>query len=381
MWLYSLKAGGSVRSIAERVEFTNCRPTGFDYLRVFLALGVIVWHSFGLSYGIKEAGELAVSPFGALQAPIVPMFFALSGFLVAGSLGRNSIFVFIGLRALRIIPALAVEVCLSALVLGPLVTTYSLHQYFADSRFHLYLLNIIGDIHYLLPGVFHTNPYPDIVNGQLWTVPWEGKCYIALTVFALVGIMKRRSFFLVALIASSIALWALHVSHDGSSDSAPLFVSFLAGVAIFQFGDILPWDWRLALVAFIAMVALLRLPEGPYFAGFPCAYFTVWLGLLNPAKISVLRNADYSYGLYVYGFSIQQTVAHFFRWSHLWYLNLAITIPLSVAFAAFSWKCVERPALQLRAQVPRFVAPFKWRLWAAQFGHGPVTEENQAEKA
>ena len=104
------------------------------------------------------------------------MFFALSGFLVASSLERcKTLFTFLGLRAIRILPALAVEIFISALIIGPLFTTEPAKAYFAAPEFHDYFLNILGDIHYHLPGVFAANP-SDAVNGQLWTVPYEMIC-------------------------------------------------------------------------------------------------------------------------------------------------------------------------------------------------------------
>jgi peptidoglycan/LPS O-acetylase OafA/YrhL len=55
------------------------------------------------------------------------MFFALSGFLVAGSPERSkTLLTFLGLRAIRIYPALGVEVVLSALLIGTAVTTLPL---------------------------------------------------------------------------------------------------------------------------------------------------------------------------------------------------------------------------------------------------------------
>lgn len=344
-------------SIAERLNVTKGRPTGFDYLRIILALGVIIAHSIPLSYGLQYSYQLAATPLGSVQSWIVPMFFALSGFLVAGSLERNHIGVFVGLRLIRIAPALAVEVTLSALLLGPLLTVIPLTHYFADAKVHSYFLNILGDIHYLLPGVFHSNPYPDIVNGQLWTVPIELRCYITLTVLATFGIAKRKYLFLAASVAASVALWVLHHHAGEPPNHAPLFIGFLAGVAIFCFRHIIPWDWRLGLVSLGAIEVLLLLPQGRYFAGFPFAYFTVYLGLLNPSKIALLKGADYSYGLYLYGFAIQQAVARIFPWSHHWYWNLALSIPLASLFAAFSWTLVEKPALKLRSLFPHIA---KW---------------------
>jgi peptidoglycan/LPS O-acetylase OafA/YrhL len=109
---------------------------------------------------------------------ILPMFFALSGFLVTGSLFRTrTLTEFIALRLLRLVPALAVEVTLSAVVLGALFTSLPIGQYFSDPAFWKYFLNIAGRIHYSLPGVFQDNPIP-IVNISLWTIPYELEWYL-----------------------------------------------------------------------------------------------------------------------------------------------------------------------------------------------------------
>src|ERR1700744_2350383 len=150
-------------TVEQRLVEGQNRPSGFDYLRIVLAVGVVLAHSFLLPTG--PAGE---NNWYFMFAPlIVPMFFALSGFLIAGSFERaKSLFVFFGLRVFRIAPALSVEVLISALILGPLLTDYSLRQYLAAPEFHAYFLNIVGEIHYVLPGVFLHNPN-NLVNGQL----------------------------------------------------------------------------------------------------------------------------------------------------------------------------------------------------------------------
>ncbi len=109
-------------------------PTaGFDYLRIGLALAVLVWHGLIISTGsAAEYQALWSGPLRFLLAAILPMFFALSGFLVAGSLARTRLHQFVTLRALRLVPALAFEVMLSALILGPLFTTLPLRDYLTN---------------------------------------------------------------------------------------------------------------------------------------------------------------------------------------------------------------------------------------------------------
>jgi peptidoglycan/LPS O-acetylase OafA/YrhL len=101
-------------SLGERLEATFGRPSGFDYLRLGLAVSIVVVHShvltFGLPSNVSNSIELLIGAplphfhplisailvivHGTLVAAhkaILPMFFALSGFLVAGSLERSNI--------------------------------------------------------------------------------------------------------------------------------------------------------------------------------------------------------------------------------------------------------------------------------------------------
>ena len=148
-------------------------------MRLWLAISVVFVHSPTTTNGVDP---FLTTPLNCYFRAVLPMFFALSGFLVAGSLERcKTLLTFLGLRVLRIYPALAVEVVLSAFLIGASVTTYPLHDYFTAPLLFHYLRNSFGDIHFFLPGVFNTNPWPGMVNFQLWTVPYELFCYALLT--------------------------------------------------------------------------------------------------------------------------------------------------------------------------------------------------------
>lgn len=140
---------------------------GFDFLRIFLAAGIIGWHAAWLTGHVETA---KASAFWFSQYMLVPMFFALSGFLVAASSMRLSTKDFLLNRAARILPALVADIVFAALLIGPLVTTLPAKQYFTSATFFTYFLNITGWMQYSLPGVFGSNPKPE-VNGALWTIP------------------------------------------------------------------------------------------------------------------------------------------------------------------------------------------------------------------
>lgn len=357
-------------SLAHRLEQTRNRPSGFDYMRVALAFAVIGWHSLLISYG--EAGTngpwgRALEPFALL---IVPMFFALSGFLVAGSLERSrSLVGFLGLRVFRIMPALAVEVLLSALVLGPVLTTDSFASYVSDPTFHRYFWNILGDIHYLLPGLFKANP-TDLVNGQLWTVPYELVCYVLLSILMVTGIVYRRTWLLAFLALYYVAQLASTLLRDQTefhgAGGSSIVMAFVTGVLFYRCRERIPWSHGLFLVALALSVALpMYVPKGMRFAALPIAYVTVYLGLLNPSRNRLVLSGDYSYGLYLYGFPVQQAVYTASGAFHSWYANLLLAVPLTALVATGSWWLIEQPVLRRRAALNRFEDCYLRRFWGS----------------
>jgi peptidoglycan/LPS O-acetylase OafA/YrhL len=77
---------------------------------------------------------------------------------------------------------------------------------------------------------------------------------------------------------------------------------------------------------------------------------TIYLGLLEPKRISLVSSGDYSYGLFLYGFPIQQaTIATLGAVGHHWFVNTAVALPVTFAIAFFSWRYIEKPALGLRS--------------------------------
>ena len=115
---------------------------GFDFLRIVLAASIIGWHTASLSGHVETARG---SIFWFSEYMLVPMFFALSGFLVAGSSMRLSTTDFLFNRAARILPALTADIVFAALIIGPLVTTHPEIRYFTDARFFRYFFFIGGN--------------------------------------------------------------------------------------------------------------------------------------------------------------------------------------------------------------------------------------------
>jgi peptidoglycan/LPS O-acetylase OafA/YrhL len=145
------RRGRAMASVGTVLDAQNGYGAGFDFLRIFLALSIVAWHTATLT-GHRDLARS--TSFWFAEYFLVPCFFMLSGFLVAGSGMRLSLREFCLNRLIRICPALFVDVCFSALVIGPIVTVLPLSIYFLGRTFFTYGLNVVGWPHYLLPGVF-----------------------------------------------------------------------------------------------------------------------------------------------------------------------------------------------------------------------------------
>ena len=111
----------------------------------------------------------------------------------------------------------------------------------------------------------------------------------------------------------------------------------------------------IGLVAAILLVAWI--PYGDYLAPWPVAYATVSLGLLNPGRAALVKDVDYSYGLFLYGYPIQQALAATSDWARLWPINFAATLMIASLVAMLSWHFVERPSVRTATQIERIGEP------------------------
>lgn len=343
------------------------KNTGFDYLRLILAVSVLCSHS---AFVAPTAGANSVSvwegPYRAISSLMLPMFFSLSGYLVAGSLFRTpGILQFLTLRALRIVPALFVEVVLSALILGPLVTTLTLRQYFSSAVFYQYWLNIVGLIRYELPGVFEHNPLANVVNVSLWTIPYELECYIAISVLAVTTMIYRRRPMVVlfAIFTITVPLWqAMTTGFEWTRPSGKVLVlCFLAGNLLYIFRDSIRMNLAHFILSVFLALIFLSTPYSAFLAALPVTYMTVYLGLLNIPKLPVLMDGDYSYGLYLYAFPMQQLHAWLNVPPLLWWTNILVALPLALIWAMLSWHLVEKRVLAKRNNALNFVRRFQFR--------------------
>ena len=333
---------------------------GFDSLRLWLALAVLLIHSFAVAEydrGLPQA--LWSGPLRPLLLAVLPMFFGLSGFLVAGSAMRApSVKAFLALRLLRLLPALSVEITLSALVLGPLLTTLPLQLYFTDPLFLSYFGNIIGRVQFVLPGLFATTPIVGIVNLNLWTLHAEYACYAFMLLLLASGVhLNRRKATIIAcatlvVLGGGNGIFGLGETPEMYNE-AVLLMSFIMGMVAYHWREHIPVRGDLFIAA-AAVFHFVSSARGTALLGLiPLSYCMVYLGMQPLPRLKLLPPGDYSYGIYLYGFPIQQTLVCLFPGLKSWWLLFPAATLIVLAVAMLSWHVVERPALSLKRVVTR----------------------------
>ncbi|SPO53927.1 conserved membrane protein of unknown function [Pseudomonas sp. JV551A1] len=334
------------------------RDNNFLIIRLLAATAVVVGHSFALSYreclsctdpGLQLGMPVPVHSLG------VEVFFMVSGFLIAASGEKNSARDFYLARALRILPGLLVCLLLMAFVLGPVITSLPLTEYFSQRQVYRYVyspLLVFKDAQFLLPGVsFTPRPYGDSINGSLWTIPLEMRMYVVLWLLVLVAKVCRWPMAGLTLAALVIAL-GLHTLHPAFAEYPfKLVVCFLVGAVFYSYRAVIPYNGWLLL----ACVALFLLAKGGRLEVFAFAVLTMY-GTLYVAYRPQLKLPsfleDYSYGIYLYAFPIQQVLAAAMPWAGPYWLMLA-AVPASWLAGYVSWQLVEKPALAMRKRFSR----------------------------
>ena len=337
------------------------QANNFDALRLAAALMVVVGHLYVLSGRAGEEPLIRFTGLGGLGELGVSVFFVISGYLVTGSFGRlGRLGPYLAHRCLRILPGLLAATLLTALVLGPLVSTLPAGAYFAHPATWLYPVRntLLYPVTYLLPGVFESNPYPQAVNGSLWTLRLEFTLYLLPPVMARLGLLNRAGLAVAAGGAGLAYLGLLaagptHVPAIGLIAARNGYL-FAAGAALFAWrGRLDPARAAVLLPALtLFVVAALVKAAAPAVCVTIAPLLVIGLATAGLGRLSGQPPfGDLSYGVYIYAFPVQQTLMQLFGPGlGVWAFGAA-TAAVVLPLAAASWWLVERPALKLKHRV------------------------------
>jgi peptidoglycan/LPS O-acetylase OafA/YrhL len=204
-----------------------------------------------------------------------------------------------------------------------------------------------------LPGVFEANPYRAPL-GTIWTLKYEVLCYLGVLVAALCGLLRRWIPALLIVAALAVALTAAIALRGpdlpkGLETALRLPLIFSAGAGLYLWRDRLRVSGGALACLVVAAVILAKTPAYPALLFLAEAYGAVWLALGPMARRLFDPKADLSYGIYLYGWPIQQSL------HALWpepsgFALLAPALALTLPVAVLSWYGIERPALALKAR-------------------------------
>ncbi|MBA2673756.1 acyltransferase [Ramlibacter sp.] len=335
---------------------SSSQPNNFDFVRLVAALCVVVSHQFALT-GRPEPTVLNVHSLGGLG---VLIFFSVSGYLVAQSWNADPhVPRFAARRLLRIWPGLAVLVLLTAFVWGPSLTFIPLKEYFRHVWVRDYLNNLRFVMRDILPVRFDGNALPFAVNGPLWTIPLELKCYVMLAVLGAAGLLRSK-WWMIALTAVLLVRYAV-VEPRGDllihNLAWTLEQRYLLEFGLFFAAGVILQSlrvggrWSMVLVGGgWALGAAALLMQRPLLAlWFMIPVTVIAFGVAStPFVRRTGRFGDFSYGLYIYTFPVQQTLIWLYGKQLPWGAVFALVLATALVCAAASWHLVESRALKLK---------------------------------
>ncbi len=340
--------------MARRIMPDELRHDGnsFTALRWILASSVMISHGWDLTQyarGLDPTVAILSFPISRLA---VFLFFALSGFLVTGSLFKRGVASFIKARALRLLPGLWVMLLVVPLLLWLVFGTIRFGEFISSPstlRFVWRNALLLGG-HYSLPGVFESHPLPGVVNGSLWTIPQEVRCYVALALMAVIGLTVPRTRLTAAILSAFLLHLLLPEIGSYFDRLRELAFCFFLGVLAWLWREKLMLSWPLA----VALVFLaLCVPDDAHpkllLTQLAFSYLVLVAAFLAPSGLKAFsaRMPDYSYGIYIYAFPAQQAALAMGATDPL--VNIAAAFAMTLPLAALSWHLIESPALALKS--------------------------------
>lgn len=342
------------------------QSNNFHFLRFLAASLVVVGHYFPLT-GQSDAIEqwsLGLFPSGHIA---VCVFFVISGYCVTQSkLHTSSTFSYLMKRVLRIFPGLLVALCFTAFVVGPIITTYPLREYFSTTQTYHFLdfIKLYPPNQATLPGVFSNNPHTQ-ANGSLWTLAYEFTMYLFLVVACFI-FAKRWGLF-VLLFLAFFSVFCFFYPHFLGNRTLPFLhlnlfhiidfgIYFVLGMLAYIYRNSLKYNWRGVLFAFGAWMGMYFIADAGYLPlaaitwvrYFSVTYLVLYFAFQKGVFNHFGKMGDYSYGIYIYAFPIQQSIVAILGKEIPMYQHVLLAFALILPLSWFSWQYVEKPAIKLK---------------------------------
>jgi peptidoglycan/LPS O-acetylase OafA/YrhL len=338
----------------------------YHLIRFIAATLVLYGHCYPLT-GLGNNDYLTIASRGIFPTSHmgVCIFFIVSGFLVSQSLQNSkNIIDFLWKRVIRIFPGLMVALLFCVFIIGILCTTLSTIQYLQSRETYQFfkILKLYPYFSDRLPGIFENLPEKS-VNGSLWTLAYEVTMYLFLALLALIGLFSKRNMILIlTIIAFPISSYLIFtesptrqipILHLVMTEMLEFGIFFMIGTILNLFREKISYKFSYFLfmliiwfgLGYIGITNSITIKVLSFFA---LPYIIIYLANLKGSINDFGKFGDFSYGIYIYAYPVQQTIIHFIGTdisiSKLFVMSMLIVLPISI----LSWHLVEKKAMKYK---------------------------------
>jgi peptidoglycan/LPS O-acetylase OafA/YrhL len=326
-------------------NLSNLPNNNITALRLIASFAVIWGHSHAITLSGTHDIIARITGYAHAGGIAVDFFFLLSGFLVTSSVIKRDILSYSISRCVRVFPALWIYLLIMVFIIAPFLSNLSLINYIKNESTFKYLINIGCGIsaEWFLPGVFETNRNKAI-NGSIWSIIIEIRLYLYLAIFKILGGFKSRTIYNLTVSTIIILVWANLISIPGINGKTDSHVAlfFVIGSVLYVNRELINISPIYALVA--AAIAAITHGTPNFQYGYILIIVSVFLYLAFNDILSNFLTNDYSYGVYLWGWPIQQVVAE--AWPKASpIMNTFISIILALGVSIASWHFIEKKLL------------------------------------
>lgn len=328
-------------------EMSQRKCQNLHFIKFIAAIAVMFFHAFSIATGDSSEECIVYITNGELNFGMlaVSIFFLVGGFFIAKSIQRlKTGKAYFKARMRKILPPL-VFVNFLVMIMGAFFSKYTIKQYFGMVETWKYMLNSIFILVHNLPGVFVNNVYSQTVNGSLWTLPVEVFCYIACFIIYRLGFMSRKKFKITLPIVLVFFCGIYYMGNNIQiirSLIRPCML-FYIGMFFWIYRDKILLEKKWAIISFVCLCISIyfRATNVGMILFFPYIVFVLCFEIKQVSEL-VGSLGNYSYGIYLWGFPVQQAITQKMGGAMNPYLNFILALPIVMILARITYLFTEK---------------------------------------
>lgn len=343
----------------------------FTLISFIMSIIIIYGHSYVLYFGsntikIDIFSYLLKYPIGEI---VVDIFLIYSGFNIISSLLRSDSYIkFFLKRILKIIPELLISLLVAAFIITPIVLKIPFLTYLKTPSYYFkYIFDniiLIKPTIYSISNVFNNLPYPNVLNGSIWTIKHIFACYLIIAFLKKIKFLDKRKNILIltiiflitnifintGILNSYLNIISTKLSFIGILGEFTWFIRllyfFLTGVCLNLYQDKI----KVNIYIIISILLMLTLARFTNLTSYSLLLFLPYLSIiLGSIKLNI-KQIDISYTIYVFGFLIQQFIMFLFPKINFFLFNI-LAIFITILISYINYLLIDKSIIKLRKRL------------------------------